>query len=47
MSHHQNAEHNHNIKVANKPFEQVAGFKYLRTVTNLNCILKEIKLRAE
>jgi hypothetical protein len=29
MSHHQNTEQNHNIKKANRAFENVANFKYL------------------
>jgi hypothetical protein len=39
LSHHQNSEQNHDIKVANKPFENVTQFKCLgTTVTNQNLI---------
>jgi hypothetical protein len=46
LSHHQNAEQNHIIKIANIPFENVPLFirVYLgTTVTNQNLIQKEIK----
>jgi hypothetical protein len=44
MSHHQNAGQNHDIKVANRSFENVAQFKYLElTVMDLNLIQEEIK----
>jgi hypothetical protein len=46
MSHKQNAGQNHNIKMANRHFENVAGFKYLRaTVTNDNLMRKGGKSR--
>jgi hypothetical protein len=46
MFHYQNAEQNHNIKIANTVFENMAKFKYLGlTVTNQNLIHEEIKSR--
>jgi hypothetical protein len=43
-SRHQNAGENHNIKTANRPFENVTEVKHLRTtVTNQNLIHEEIK----
>jgi hypothetical protein len=43
LSRHQNAGQNHNIKIGDKPFENVAQFKYLgTTVTNQNLIREEI-----
>jgi hypothetical protein len=43
---HQNAEQNHDIKIANRCFENVAEFKYLgTTITNRNLIQEEIKRR--
>jgi hypothetical protein len=39
----QNAGQNHSIKLGNKPFESVTGFKYLGiTLTNLNQVHEEI-----
>jgi hypothetical protein len=44
LSGHQNAEQNHDIKIANRPFENVAQFKYLgTTVTNQDLIQEESK----
>jgi ribosomal protein S2 len=44
LSHHQNAGKNHDIKIANRCFENVAQFRYLgTTVTNQNLIQEEIK----
>jgi hypothetical protein len=46
LSHHQNAGQIHDIKIANKCFENVAQFRYLRmTITNQNLIQEEIKRR--
>jgi L-lysine 2,3-aminomutase len=46
LSYHQNACQNHDIKIANRPFENVAQLKYLGiTVTNQNLIQEEIKRR--
>jgi hypothetical protein len=37
MSHHENAGQNHNIKIANKSFENVVKFRYLEmAVTDQN-----------
>jgi len=44
MSFEQNAGQNHNIKLGNKLFESVTGFKYLgMTLTDLNCVHEEIR----
>jgi hypothetical protein len=43
ISHHQTTRQNHNIGEANKSTKNVPKFKYLGTVTNQNCIHKEIK----
>jgi hypothetical protein len=46
LSHHQNAGKNHDIKIANKSFENVTQFRYLgMTVINQNFIQEEIKRR--
>jgi hypothetical protein len=46
LSHHQKAEQNHDKKVANISFENVAQFKYLgTTVKNQNLIQVEIMMR--
>jgi hypothetical protein len=46
LSHHQNARQNHDIKTANRSFENMAQFRYLgTTVTNQNLIQEEIKKR--
>jgi hypothetical protein len=46
MSHHQNAGQNHNIKIANRSYENVPKFRYLgMTVTNQNLIHEEMKSR--
>jgi hypothetical protein len=43
LSRHQNAGQNHDIKIRNRSFENVAQFKYLgTTVTNQNLIPEEI-----
>jgi hypothetical protein len=43
MSRHQNAVLNHNIKIANRYFEDMAKLRYLRMVINQNLIHEEIK----
>jgi hypothetical protein len=44
LSHHQNAGQNHNIKIANRCFENVAQSIYLgTTATNQNLVQEEIK----
>jgi len=46
VSHHQTVGQNHILLIANTFFENVAKFRYLgTTVTNQNCIHKEIKNR--
>jgi ribosomal protein S2 len=46
LSHHQNVGQNHDIKIANRCFENVVQFRYLgTTVTNQNLIQEEIKKR--
>jgi hypothetical protein len=46
LSRHQIAGQNHNIKIGDRSFENVAQFKYLgTTVTNQNLIGEEIKRR--
>jgi hypothetical protein len=46
LSRRQNAEQNHDIKTANRTFENVAQFKYFgTTVTNQILIQEEIKRR--
>jgi hypothetical protein len=46
LSRHQNAGQSHDIKTANRSFENVAQFRYLgKTVTNQNLIQEEIKRR--
>jgi hypothetical protein len=48
MSRNQNARHNHNIIIGNKPFERVEEFKYLgTTLKNRNSIHEEIQSRFE
>jgi hypothetical protein len=44
LSRHQNAGQNHNMKIGDRSFENVAQLKYLGTiVTNQNLIQEEIK----
>jgi hypothetical protein len=46
LSHHQNAQQNHDIKIANSSSENVAKVKYLGTrATNQNLIQEKIKRR--
>jgi hypothetical protein len=41
---HQNAGKNHDITIANRPFEYVAQFKYLgTTLKNQNLIQEELR----
>jgi hypothetical protein len=43
LSRHQNAGKNHDIKIGNRCFENVAQFRYLRTtISNQNLIQEEI-----
>jgi hypothetical protein len=46
LSRHQNAGQNHDIKLADRSFENVAQFRYLGTaITKQNLIQEEIKRR--
>jgi hypothetical protein len=46
MSRHQNAGQNHDVRIANRSFENVAQFKYFEmTVTRRNLIREEIRRR--
>jgi hypothetical protein len=46
LSRHKNVDQNRDMKIANRSFENVSQFKYLRTtVRNQNLILEEIKRR--
>jgi hypothetical protein len=46
LSRHQNAGQNHDIKIGNRSFENVAHLRYLgTTMTNQNLIQEEIKRR--
>jgi hypothetical protein len=46
LSRHQNAAQNHDIKIADRCFENVAQFKYLgTTIKNQNLIQEVIKRR--
>jgi ribosomal protein S2 len=46
LSRHQNAGQNHDIKIANRCFENVAKFRYSgTTITNQNLIQEEINRR--
>jgi hypothetical protein len=46
LSHHQNAGQNHDIRIPNTAFENMAQLKYLgMTLTNQNLIQVEIKRR--
>jgi hypothetical protein len=48
LSHKQNADQNHNMKITNRSFENVAQIKYLRmTVTNQKLVQEEIKRRLD
>jgi hypothetical protein len=41
MSQHQNAGQNHNIKIANRVFENVANFKYFKTMLTNRTALRD------
>jgi hypothetical protein len=46
MSHSQKIGQKHSIKIANRPFEDAAKFRYLRTtLTDQNCVHEVIKSR--
>ncbi|PNF29998.1 hypothetical protein B7P43_G06210 [Cryptotermes secundus] len=45
LSRHQNAGQNHDIKIGNRCFENVAQFRYLGAMTDRNLIQEEIKRR--
>jgi hypothetical protein len=46
LSHHRNSGQNHDIKIANRCFENISQFRYLGTaVTNQNLIQEETKRR--
>jgi hypothetical protein len=46
LPHHQNAGQNHDTKIANRCFENVAQFRYLgTTITDQNLFQEEIKRR--
>jgi hypothetical protein len=46
LSRHQNAGQNHDMKIANRSFENMAQFEYLgMTITNQNLIQEEIEFR--
>jgi hypothetical protein len=45
LSRHQNAGKNHDIKIGNRWFENVAQFRYLGMITNENLTQEEIKRR--
>jgi sorting nexin-29 len=48
MSRNQNAGHDHNIRIVNKSFERVEGFKYLgATLTKRSSIHEEMKSRSK
>jgi hypothetical protein len=45
LTRHQNVCQNQDIKIANKVFENVSKFKYLRTVINQNFTQEQIRRR--